>query len=143
MGSMNKVILIGRLGKDSEVKFLPNGGDPMAKFSLATSETWMKDGERQEKTEWHNCVLFGKQAESLGQYLVKGKEIAVEGKLTTRKWEKDGQDHYATEVKVDRVTLLSGGPKDGESSARSSGSASRAPSREQKAAEVTDDDIPF
>lgn len=116
-GSVNKVIVIGHLGRDAEVKFTA-GGQSVASFSLATTEQWRdKSGERQERTEWHKCVLWGKQAESLEQYLVKGKQIYCEGRLQTRKWQdKDGNDRYMTEIKVDRLTLL--GSHGGERGAR-------------------------
>lgn len=103
MAGVNKVILIGNLGADPEVRYMQNG-DPVANVSIATSETW-KDrntGERQERTEWHRVVFFGKIAEIVKQYLRKGSKIYVEGKLRTRKWQgQDGQDRYTTEVVVD------------------------------------------
>ena len=109
MGSVNKVILVGNLGRDAEVRYTP-GGAPVASFSIATTENWTsKDGEKHEQTEWHRIVLWGKSAESLQPYLTKGKQIYVEGRLQTRNWEKDGQKHYTTEVKADRIVLLSGG----------------------------------
>src|SRR6476661_8629927 len=107
MGSVNKVILVGNLGRDAEVRHTP-GGQAVATLNLATTETWNdKDGQCQEKTEWHRVVLWGKQAESLQQYLVKGKQIYVEGRLQTRQWDdKDGNKRYTTEIKADRITLL-------------------------------------
>ncbi len=99
---INKVILIGNLGKDPEVKYMPSG-DAVANITLATSETWndKSSGEKKEKTEWHRVVFFGKLAEVVGQYLKKGSKIYVEGKLQTRKWQgQDGQDRYTTEVVV-------------------------------------------
>lgn len=109
MGSLNKVMLIGNLGRDAEVKFTP-GGIAVATINMATTEQWTdKQGQRQEKTEWHRVVLWGKIAESLQQYLVKGKQIYVEGKLQTNQWEdKDGNKRYTTQVKADRITLLGG-----------------------------------
>lgn len=109
MGSMNKVILIGHLGRDAELHY-SNGGAPVSTLNLATTESWKdKSGARQEKTEWHRVVVWGKQAETLQPYLLKGKPVAVEGKLVTRKWsDKDRQDRYTTEIKADRVTLLAG-----------------------------------
>ena len=100
---VNKVILLGNLGKDPEIKYMPNG-NAVANITLATSETWndKSSGEKQEKTEWHRVVFFGKLAEIVGQYLKKGSKIYVEGKLQTRKWQgQDGQDRYTTEVVVD------------------------------------------
>ncbi len=99
---VNKVILIGNLGSDPEVKYMPSG-DAVANLSLATSETWKdkNSGEMKEKTEWHRVVLFGKVAEVAGQYLKKGSKVYIEGQLQTRKWQgQDGQDRYTTEVVV-------------------------------------------
>jgi single-strand DNA-binding protein len=100
---VNKVILIGNLGQDPEVRYMPNG-NAVANVSLATSETWKdkNSGEQQERTEWHRVVFFGKLAEIVGQYLRKGSKVYVEGRLQTRKWQgQDGQDRYTTEVVVD------------------------------------------
>ena len=99
---VNKVILIGNLGKDPEVKYMPSG-DAIANITLATSDTWndKSSGEKKEKTEWHRVVFFGKLAEIVGQYLKKGSKVYVEGQLQTRKWQgQDGQDRYTTEVVV-------------------------------------------
>ena len=110
MGSVNKVILVGNLGRDAELRYTP-GGAAVATLNLATTETWNdKEGQRQEKTEWHRVILWGKQAETLNQYLQKGKQIYIEGRLQTRQWDdKDGNKRYTTEVRGDRVVLLSGG----------------------------------
>ena len=110
MGSVNKVILVGNLGRDAELRYTP-GGAAVATLNLATTEVWNdKQGQKQEKTEWHRIVLWGKQAESLQEYLVKGKQIYVEGRLQTRQWDdKDGNKRYTTEIKADRITLLGGG----------------------------------
>lgn len=110
MGSLNKAQVIGNLGRDAEVKVTPSG-QSVASFSVATTEKWVKDGEKKEKTEWHRIVLWGKQAESLQPYLRAGKQVYVEGQLQTRQWEKDGQKHYSTEIRADRVVLLGGGPR--------------------------------
>lgn len=111
MGSVNKVILVGNLGRDAEMKQTPSGS-AVSSFSVATTEKWTgKDGQKQEKTEWHRCVLWGKTAEAVSQYLTKGKQVYLEGRLETRQWEKDGQKHYSTEIKVDNVVLLGGGEK--------------------------------
>ncbi|MGQ9686246.1 MAG: single-stranded DNA-binding protein [Thiobacillaceae bacterium] len=109
MASVNKVILIGNLGRDPEVRYMPSG-DAIANLSVATTETWKdKTGEKQEATEWHRVVFFGKQAEICGQYLKKGSQIYVEGSLRTRKWQdKDGQDRYTTEIRGDRMQMLGG-----------------------------------
>ena len=142
MGSVNKVILVGNLGRDAEVRFTPSGA-AVANFSIATTEVWNdKSGQKQEKTEWHKVVLWGKAAESLKDYLVKGKQIYVEGRLETRKWEKDGVERYTTEVKADKITLLGGGGGGG-------GSRSMDRSMGQSGGDdtpmepITDDDIPF
>jgi single-strand DNA-binding protein len=141
MGSVNKVILVGNLGRDAEVKVTASG-QSVASFSIATTETWTKDGEKKEKTEWHRIVLWGRQADTLQPYLTKGKQIYVEGRLETRNWEKDGQKHYTTEVKADRIVLLGGG-RGGERGDRSDrGEASYADPL-ASAAPITDDDIPF
>ena len=110
MGSVNKVILVGNLGRDAELRYTP-GGAAVATLSLATTETWNdKEGQRQEKTEWHRVVLWGKQAETLSQYLQKGKQIYIEGRLQTRQWDdKDGNKRYTTEIRGDRIVLLSSG----------------------------------
>jgi single-strand DNA-binding protein len=111
MGSVNKVILVGNLGRDAELRYTP-GGAAVATLNLATTEVWndKASGQKQEKTEWHRIVLWGKSAESLNEYLTKGKQIYVEGRLQTRKWQdKDGHDKYTTEIRGDRVVLLGGG----------------------------------
>ncbi len=106
-GSMNKVILVGRLGKDPDVRYTPSG-DAVAELSLATDEVFKnKEGERTERTEWHNLVLWRNQAEFAKEWLKKGQLVYVEGRLQTRKWDdKEGQKRYKTEVKVDQVTML-------------------------------------
>jgi single-strand DNA-binding protein len=101
-GGINKVILVGNLGRDPEIRYTADG-KPIANFSIATSESWTdkNTGERREQTEWHRVVVFGKLAEICGQYLSKGKQVYIEGKLQTRKWQgQDGQDRYTTEVVV-------------------------------------------
>ena len=141
MGSVNKVILVGNLGRDAEVKVTASG-QSVASFSIATTETWTKDGEKKEKTEWHRIVLWGRQADTLQPYLTKGKQIYVEGRLETRNWEKDGQKHYTTEVKADRIVLLGGG-RGGERGERGDRSDSGYADPLANAAPITDDDIPF
>jgi single-strand DNA-binding protein len=138
MGSVNKVILVGNLGRDAEVKVTASG-QSVASFSIATTETWTKDGEKKEKTEWHRIVLWGRQADTLQPYLTKGKQIYVEGRLETRQWEKDGQKHYTTEVKADRIVLLGGGRGGDRGDRGDVGYADPMAS----AAPITDDDIPF
>ena len=108
--SVNKVILVGNLGKDPEVRFT-NTGSAVANFSMATSEVWNdREGKRQERTEWHNIVVWGKQAEHCGQYLAKGRQIYVEGSIRTRSYDdKSGNKRYVTEVVAQRVQFLGGG----------------------------------
>ena len=112
MGSVNKVILVGNLGADAELRYT-GGGMAVANFRIATTEVWKdKDGQKQEQTEWHRISLWGKQAEAVAQYLVKGKQVYVEGRLKTQKWkDKEGNDRTTVEVTADRVTLLGGGPR--------------------------------
>ncbi len=106
-GSYNKVILIGRLGRDPELKYTPSG-TPVANFPLATSEVYVdREGNRQEKTEWHRIVVWSKQAESVANYLSKGRLALVEGSLQTRKWtDAQGQERYTTEIRAQRVVFL-------------------------------------
>jgi single-strand DNA-binding protein len=105
---VNKVILVGNLGRDPEVRSLPSG-QPVASFSVATSRRWKdRDGNRQEQTEWHNVVCFGKQAEIAGQYLTKGKQVFVEGRIQTRSWDDKttGEKKYRTEIICDNFQML-------------------------------------
>lgn len=159
--SVNKVILIGRLGKDPETRYMTNG-EAVTNATLATSESWKdKAGEKQEKTEWHNLVFYRRLAEIAGEYLKKGSQLYVEGKLQTRKWQtKEGQDRYTTEIVVNEMTML-GSRQSGEHSperdsnpAGRSGSSSPkpAPDGQPSASASTtkagafdnfDDDIPF
>lgn len=107
MSSLNKVQLIGRLGKDPEVRHL-DSGMTVSNFSIATSESYTnKQGEKVEQTEWHAIVAWGKIAEIIEKWVTKGMLIYIEGKLKTRKWEKDGQTHYATEIFADSLQMLS------------------------------------
>ncbi|HXG56613.1 MAG TPA: single-stranded DNA-binding protein [Vicinamibacterales bacterium] len=149
MGSVNKVILVGNLGRDAELRYTP-GGAPVATLNLATTEVWNdKAGQKQEKTEWHRIVLWGKTAESLNEYLVKGKQIYVEGRLQTRTWEdKDKVKKYTTEVRGDRVVLLGGGGGGGggRQMQRTTGAGSGGGMDEpmgEPVTDLTDDDIPF
>ena len=106
MASVNKAILIGSLGKDPELRFMPNG-EAVCNFSMATSESWKdKSGVKQEKTEWHNIVMYRKLAEIAGEYLKKGAPVYIEGRLQTRKWEKDGVTRYSTEIIGDQMQML-------------------------------------
>jgi len=134
--SVNKAILVGNLGRDAELRYT-QGGTAVATLNLATTERFNdKNGQRQEKTEWHRVVLWGKTAESLAEYLTKGKQIYVEGRIQTREWEKDGVKRYSTEIRGDRVVLLGGGSKErnpDDARERSDGAWNTA----------DDDDIPF
>ena len=146
---VNKVILIGNLGKDPEVRYMPSGG-AVANVTLATSESWKdrQSGEQQERTEWHNVVFFNRLAEIAGEYLRKGSKIYVEGSLRTRKWQgKDGQDRYTTEIVAAEMQMLDsrGG---GSAPARGQQNQQQVqddyePSRPPQAMEDFDDDIPF
>jgi single-strand DNA-binding protein len=109
MASVNKVILIGNLGRDPEMRYLPSG-DAVANLRIATTDKFKdKSGDMQEQTEWHSVAFFGRQAEVCGQYLKKGSQIYVEGSLRTRKWQdKDGNDRYTTEIRGDRMQMLGG-----------------------------------
>jgi single-strand DNA-binding protein len=154
MGSVNKVILVGNLGRDAELRYTP-GGAAVATLNMATTEVWNdKAGQKQEKTEWHRVVLWGKSAETLSEYLTKGKQIYVEGRLQTRQWDdKDGNKRYTTEIRGDRIVLLSGGGGGmgaGRSQARGAGATAGAggggehmESMGEPISELTDDDIPF
>ena len=119
MASLNKVILIGNLGKDPETRYAPSG-DAICNLTLATTETW-KDktsGERREATEWHRVVFFGRVAEVAAQYLRKGSQVYIEGSLRTRKWQdKDGKDQYTTEIRANEMKVL-GSRQDGDSAPR-------------------------
>ncbi|WP_035235227.1 single-stranded DNA-binding protein [Desulfobacter vibrioformis] len=109
MAGLNKVILIGNLGRDPEIRYSQQGL-AVVNFTLATSEQWTdkNTGERQEKTEWHRIVVFGKQAETCEKYLSKGRQVYIEGRLQTRPWEKEGQTHYTTEIVVSNFMFLGG-----------------------------------
>ena len=109
MASVNKVILVGNLGRDPEVRFMPNG-EAVCNFSIATTDSWKdKAGVKQEKTEWHNIVMYRKLAEIAGEYLKKGRPVYIEGRLQTNKWQtKEGQDRYTTEIVADQMQMLGG-----------------------------------
>ena len=149
MGSVNKVILVGNLGRDAELRYTP-GGAAVATINMATTEVWNdKAGQRQEKTEWHRVVLWGKPAESLAEYLTKGKQIYVEGRLQTRQWDdKDGNKRYTTEIRGDKIVLLGGGGGRGGQMSRGAATGDEAggghaPSPDGGSEPLTDDDIPF
>ena len=145
MGSVNKVILVGNLGRDAELRYTP-GGAAVSTLNLATTEVWNdRSNQRQEKTEWHRVILWGKQAESLQEYLTKGKQIYIEGRLQTRQWDdKDGNKRYTTEIKADRVTLLGGGSGGGRGGSMDRGGSQMAGGGDEPPMEpITEDDIPF
>ncbi len=135
--SLNKVMLIGNLGKDPELKYTPSGV-AVATFSIATSEQWKdQDGNAQERTEWHNIVAWRKLAEIVGEYLKKGKKVYVEGKLQTRNYEKDGVKRYVTEIVADQLIMLDGGGQ------RNGGGSSTEESIPASSGAPKDDDLPF
>ena len=143
-GSVNKVIIVGRLGKDPDVRYTPSG-DAVADLGIATSERFKnQQGEYSEKTEWHNCIVWRQTAEFAKNYLKKGQLVYVEGKLQTRKWEKDGQNHYKTEIQVRTLTPLGSWGK-GNANNPGSNNYNSAPAADHapKVADKSDDDIPF
>lgn len=160
MRGINKVILVGTCGRDPEVRYLPNG-NAVTNVSLATSESWndRQTGQKVEKTEWHRVVLFGKVAEIAGEYLRKGSQCYIEGKLKTREWEQDGIKRYVTEVHVDingTMQLLGGRPDNqggGQQQQRQPQQQRQQPRQHQRQApqqsqqaappDDFDDDIPF
>ena len=162
MSSLNKVMLIGNLGKDPEMRYLPNG-DAVANMTIATSETWKdkSSGDKKEATEWHRVVFFGRTAEVCGEYLKKGAKVFIEGKLQTRKWQdKDGQDRYTTEIRGDSMRMLdrkgdsddqdrprAAAPASGDDYRRGKEGRAPAPAPARAATstgfEDMDDDIPF
>lgn len=156
---INKVILIGNLGRDPELRYMPSGG-AVVNITLATSESWKdkSSGESKERTEWHNVVFFNKLAEIVAQYLKKGSRVYVEGALRTRKWQdKDGQDRYSTEVVANDMQMLDARGGSSEGSSRNSGQFSAPKQTEHQPPsaagehasaappddEFEDDDIPF
>lgn len=157
MASVNKVIIIGNLGKDPETRYLPSG-DAVTNITVATTESWKdkKSGDKQEHTEWHRVSFFGRQAEVAGEYLKKGSPVYIEGRIRTRKWQdKEGQDRYSTEIVADRMQLLggrgSGGGEGGggggsmrEPPAGGGGGGGKAPAKKSGGSfDDMDDDIPF
>jgi len=144
---INKVILIGNLGRDPEVRYMPSGS-AVTNVSVATSDSWRdkQSGEMQERTEWHNVVFFGKLAEIAGEYLKKGSKVFVEGSLRTRKWQdKSGADRYTTEIVANEMQMLDS--RGGSGAGFDESMRSSAPQGEQAAttpsSEDFDDDIPF
>ncbi|MBP9714081.1 MAG: single-stranded DNA-binding protein [Sterolibacterium sp.] len=147
MASVNKVILVGNLGKDPETRYMPNG-DAVTNITLATTESW-KDkasGEKKEATEWHRVVFFRKLAEIAGQYLKKGSQVYIEGALKTRKWQdKDGQDRYTTEIVADEMKMLGGKSEGAQAAPRSESAPAQSPTQRPVSPSFDDmaDDIPF
>jgi single-strand DNA-binding protein len=141
MAGVNKVILVGNLGSDPEIRYTKDGG-AVASFNIATSESWKdKDGNKQEKTEWHKIVAFRKLAEICGEYLNKGKQVYIEGKLQTRQWDdKDGNKRYTTEIVANQMQMLG---RAGEKSDFSAPKSSPPPSANESAPSSNDEDIPF
>ena len=139
MSGINKVILVGHLGKDPEVRHL-EGGVSVASFPLATSETYNKDGRKIEQTEWHNIVMWRGLADVASKYLQKNKLVYIEGKLRTRSWEKEGVTRYTTEIVGDNMTMLS---TRGSGSSSSSGGDSRQQQPAPDFSQAGSDDLPF
>lgn len=140
---VNKVIVIGNLGQDPETRYMPSGS-AVTNLRIATNESWKdkQSGEQKERTEWHSVAMFGRLAEIAAEYLRKGSQVYIEGKLRTRKWQdKQGNDRYTTEIVADEMQMLGGGRSGGGSPAMND-SGSEAP-RERAPAEDFDDDIPF
>ena len=141
MASVNKVILVGNLGADPETRYLPSG-DPVTNLRLATTDSW-KDkasGEKKEATEWHRVVLFRRLAEVAGQYLKKGSQVYIEGRIRTRKWQdKDGQERYTTEIEAEEMKMLGSKRDAGEPSEH----ANQQPKQKSSNFEDMEDDIPF
>ena len=152
MASVNKVILVGNLGRDPETRYTTSG-EAVTNVSVATTDTWKdKSGEKQERTEWHRVAFFGKLAEIAGEYLKKGSQVYIEGRLQTRKWQdKEGQDKYTTEIVADRMQMLgsragsgAGGGQDAPTEReRSASSAKPSGAAPKKNVDDLDDDIPF
>lgn len=160
MAAVNKVILLGNLGADPEIRYMPNG-DAVATVRLATTESWKdrNSGEKREATEWHRVVFFRKLAEIVGEYLKKGSSVYIEGRIRTRKWQdKDGQERYTTEIEATEMQMLGGrgqgaGSSDsdaGNSAPRNSGggggnggNSSPPPKKKAPSFDDMDDDIPF
>ena len=152
MGSVNKVILVGNLGRDAELRYTP-GGAAVATVNMATTDVYKdREGQKKEDTQWHRVILWGRTAESLHEYLTKGKQIYVEGRLQTRKWtDKDGVEKYTTEIRGDRVVLLGGGGGGGgqraarpaDSGGAGGGGYDPGPHDTGGPGDLSDDDIPF
>jgi len=137
--SLNKVQLIGNLGRDPELKYT-SAGVAVATFSIATSDSWKdQEGNTQERTKWHNIVAWRKLAEICGEWLKKGKRVYIEGRLQTRSYEKDGVKKYITEIVADQLIMLDGGPKAGTAAGAGGDAEAVAPD----ASPAKEDDLPF
>ena len=154
---INKVILVGNLGRDPETRYMPSGG-AVTNVSIATSKQWRDrdSGEQKERTEWHRIVFFNRLAEIAGEYLKRGSKIYIEGELRTRKWERDGQDHYTTEIVANEMQMLdsrgemggggggySGGPSGGGNQGGGGGGSAGPDDFGPPPSDDFDDDIPF
>ena len=146
---LNKVILIGRLGRDPETRYMPNG-EAVCNFSVATSETWNdRNGQRVERTEWHNITMYRRLAEIAGQYLKKGSQVYLEGKIQSRKYtDKNGVERTAYDIIANEMKMLGGGGSDGQQAQPAQGETPTPPRRQAPAAPATpaediDDGIPF
>jgi single-strand DNA-binding protein len=142
---INKVILVGNLGKDPETKYMPSG-DCVCNFSVATTESWndKSSGDKVEKTEWHNIVMFRRLAEVAGEYLRKGSQVYIEGKLQTRKWQdKQGNDRYTTEIRADQMQMLGGRGGSAGAGAPAAPQSQAAPQARAAGGGDFEDDIPF
>ena len=151
MASLNKVLLIGNLGADPEIRYMPSG-DAIANLRIATTDTWKdKGGEKQERTEWHRVALFGKLAEIAGEYLKKGSAVYIEGRIQTRKWQdKEGQERYTTEIVANEMKMLGGRGTGGTAEMDKGSGRTAAPAGKGKppapaggAFDDMEDDIPF
>ncbi len=161
MAGVNKVILVGHLGADPEMKY-GSSGNPFTTFTLATSDSWVKDGQREERTEWHRIIAFGKLAEICAKYLHKGKQIYLEGRIQTRSWEQDGVKRWTTEIIAGNMQMLGareGGSGGGQNQGQSFGggggqgggfskpepqaTTNQAPYGQASAPDSGPDDIPF
>ena len=151
MASLNKVLLIGNLGADPEIRYMPSG-DAIANLRIATTDTWKdKGGDKQERTEWHRVALFGKLAEIAGEYLKKGSAVYIEGRIQTRKWQdKEGQERYTTEIVANEMKMLGGRGTGGTADMDKGGGRTSQPAAKGKPPESAggafddmEDDIPF
>ena len=140
--SVNKVLLLGRIGQEPELKTTPTG-QSVCNFSLATSERWSKDGQKQERTTWHSIVVWGKNAENCAKFLSKGSEVFVEGKIQVRDYEKDGVKRYVTEIVADGVNFISGN-SDKNSALKQAHDANDSGTHQVSTnADFSSDDLPF